>query len=289
MPRGKAVPKKAAPPPPPPPQTPTLEELSRDFTNLVVVFYDLFPNFEERIKEVYRDPRRLGGPIIQQQQCHWYAERTDNSKPPPYEGRTRCEKTAEMYPYFCDVHAPKAYPNLVVKESFDEKGRSKGLGLFTILKKIEDPRDANIILYKKDEIISPYYTPHYLETMEESEYLYVINKPATDEEKLKLNGINITINSQENEYYINPRGTQTCIARYANHSNSRPNAWILPWPTPTMSKYIHPFLVAREDIGPDTEIVFDYGNEFQLGDNADQQQQQPSSKRQKLKQEGILF
>lgn len=283
MPREKAVPKKAA-------QPPTLEELSRDFTNLVVNLYDLFPNFEERIKEVYRDPRRLGGPIIQQQQCHWYAERTDNSKPPPYEGRTRCEKTAEMYPYFCDVHAPKAYQNLVVKESFDEKGRSKGLGLFTIPKKIEDPHDTNIILYKKDEIVSPYYAPHYLEIMEESEYLYVINKPATDEEKKTLGDINITINFQKNEYYINPRGTQTCIARYANHSNVRPNAWILPWDTPTMSKYIHPFLVAREDIGPDTEIVFDYGNEFQLGDNADQQQQQqPSSKRQKLKQDGILF
>ncbi len=284
MPREKAVPKKAVPPPPH--QPPTLDELSRDFTNLVVDFYDLFPNFEERIKEVYRDPRRPGGPIIQQQQCHWYAERNDNSKP-PYAGRTRCEKTAEMYPYFCDVHAPKAYQNLVVKESFDEKGRSKGLGLFTIPKKIEDPHDTNIILYKKDEIVSPYYAPHYLKTMEESEYLYVINKPATDEEKLKLDGIDITINSQKNEYFINPRGTQTCIARYANHSNSRPNAWILPWDTPTMSKYIHPFLVAREDIGPDTEIVFDYGNEFQLGDNDDQQPR--SSKRQKLESEGILF
>ena len=245
-----------------------LERVEKDFFQCVSRLYDLFPNPDIRIED--ESEASEGGRILQSQQCHWYKERllpVEFRQDPTT--RMRCQERALSFAWFCERHVTYAYPNLIVKESFLPNA---GLGLFTRIGAASVIDRDQEIVFVKDDIIAPYFGSHSFEAPRNSNYVYTINKEGLSKELL----VNIP-----REYHINPQGwrivffflivynntllgTQTCIARYANHaSGEKANAKVLPWPIPGISPTtFYPCLVATRDIPQNTEILFDYGTEF---------------------------
>ena len=126
---------------------------------------------------------------------------------------------------------------------------TKGKGLFA-------RGSEGSIVFREDDIIAPYYGPHSLSLPEKSDYVYTVNGTAD----WSINGF-VYLNIPQ-EYHINPQGTQTNVARYANHCR-QPNATVVPI-VAQGHVFVHPFLMAIKDIPANEEIVFDYGRHFPL-------------------------
>jgi hypothetical protein len=217
--------------------------IENDFTQCVTALYKLFD-------QPQRPFDRSGREVQQTQQCH---QRIGANE-------TRCTNDASKYAYFCDKHALERYPRLDVRCA-----GAKGLGLFA--------REA----IAEGEVLAPYYGPHAFHKPV-SDYVFSMNARQTDGTQRRLIVDNVENEKEDDmqkatylniteEYHINAAGTQTTVARYANHHSTNPNAQLFPVRL-FGATYRHPCLQATCAIQAGAEICVDYGSRYTWSDPA---------------------
>lgn len=265
-----------------------LARIQTDMDRLMIELYDLYEpvtvlNLRVNTEGVYRNT------IDQQQRCHGF----DGDKKTE---ANRCPFIADVLPYFCALHAPQRYKFLEVKPSTIP---GAGYGLFV--------RETAPRAYEVGDLIVPYYGAVVNSSDRDwydkspSSYAFIMNT-WTREELERASGGEFRdphFNGVNTEYAIEANGTQTSLARWANHASEgrRRNVIFAPSKVATdqvnflaqqrrdertrssavdeqaiLTPFVrvvgtHPWLMAVERIEPGEEILADYGRQFSFNNN----------------------